>query len=1034
MPRLPPGLYDKLVDRAVEAALDDLESGLTEVSPLALDEAHDHLVVSVAARLRGALRAVRGENNADKLEAQVALANRLLDVLSTVPASGTDAEDTIPAPPLRLCAVLEAVEAPREARSPQRPEIPLRSSDLLINGKHDLSLGPQLRLEIESADRVDLLCSFVKWSGLRIIEDVLRDHLQRRPGSVRVLTTTYMGATERRALEALIEMGADVRVSYDRSRTRLHAKAWLLHRESGFSTAFVGSSNLSAAAVLDGLEWNVRLAQADNASILERFGTAFDQYWDDGSFRAYDPETFTDAIRGERRERAAPFLRFDIEPKSHQARILDELAAERAAGHSRNLVVAATGTGKTVVAALDYRRLRKQLNRARLLFVAHRREILEQSHRTFQVALRDGGFGERLGDGQVPDEWTHVFANIQSLTPERVEALAPDAFDVVIVDEFHHAAAASYDRLLQKLAPKVLVGLTATPERTDGKSVLEWFDGRIASEIRLWEALDHSLLCPFQYFGIGSAPDLRGVKWSRGRYDPSALSNVYTADHVFALRVLQETQKKVADISSMRALGFCVDLAHARFMTEQFVSRGVQARMVSGKSSSAERDQVLRALDAGDVQVVFTVDLFNEGVDVPKVDTILFLRPTESATVFLQQLGRGLRHADGKEVCTVLDFIGHAHKRFRFDARYRAIVGGTRRELERHVQSGFPALPAGCFIHLDELAQQAVLENVRKVVGSKQEALAEELRAMAVDGEPTLPEFLARTQTDLEDLYAKECCWTSLRRRAGLHGAPADTWEAVVERALSRMLHIDDDRLEHFAALLDVATPPMGNASDAYQRLLYVALGQMRRSFDGLGAFWEQLWQRPWLREEMLALLGILQDRRRHLSGRMAPPLDDVALRLHGTYSRDEIFAAFDERNKNGGVLRTQSGIHNVKSRRTELLFVELEKSEKHYSPSTLYNDFPITRTRFRWESQSAAHAETPAGRRYLAARAGAEQKVVLFVRQRRKDSRGHTLPYLCLGLCTYGGHAGAKPMRIDWELDAAMPAWWFQETKAAGG
>lgn len=218
MPRLPPGLYDKLVDRAVEAALGDIESGLSQVSQLAQNEAHDHLVVAVAARLRAALCAVRGENVSDKLEGQVALANRVLDVLSAVPSSGTDANDAIPTPPLRLSAVLEPAESPREPRSPQRPNIPLRCSDLLINGKHDLSLGPQLRLEIESADRVDLLCSFVKWSGLRIIEDVLRDHLQRRPGSVRVLTTTYMGATERRALEALIEMGAEVRVSLQSRR------------------------------------------------------------------------------------------------------------------------------------------------------------------------------------------------------------------------------------------------------------------------------------------------------------------------------------------------------------------------------------------------------------------------------------------------------------------------------------------------------------------------------------------------------------------------------------------------------------------------------------------------------------------------------------------------------------------------------------------------------------------------------------------------------------------------------------------------
>ena len=382
----------------------------------------------------------------------------------------------------------------------------------------------------------------------------------------------------------------------------------------------------------------------------------------------------------------------------------------------------------------------------------------------------------------------------------------------------------------------------------------------------------------------------------------------------------------------------------------------------------------------------------------------------------------------------MLDFIGHAHKRFRFDTRYRAIVGGTRRELERNVESGFPALPGGCFIHLDAVAQSVVLENVRKVVGGKQQALAEELRTLAAEGEPTLPQFLTRTGTDLEDLYAKGHCWTSLRRRAGLHPHAPDAWDTVVERALSRMLHIDDDRLERFLDLLSADTPPEPNDKDAYQRLLYVALGQMRQSFHALAEFWQTLWRRPWLRAEVRALLQLLRDQRRHLYKPLPAPLDDVPVRVHATYARDEVFAAFDERNKNHGVLRTQSGIHDVKRRRTELLFVELEKSDKHYTASTLYKDFPISRARFRWETQSAAHPDTPAGRRYLAATKGAEQKVLLFVRQRRTDSRGQTSPFLCLGLCTYAGHSGAKPMQIDWELQEPMPAWFFQATKVAGG
>ena len=904
----------------------------------------------------------------------------------------------------------------------------------MVNARHDLSLGPQLCLEIASADRIDLLCSFVKFSGVRIVQDALQERLRRRPGSVRVLTTTYMGATERRALDALRDMGACVRVSYDRGRTRLHAKAWLLHRDSGFSTGFVGSSNLSSSAVLDGLEWNVRLAQTDNAAILQKFRAAFEQYWADGDFRDYDPDTFSRAVRETKRERAADLLRFEIEPKPHQRRILEELEAERAYGHRRNLVVAATGTGKTVVAALDYKRLRSSLPRARLLFVAHRKEILQQSASTFRVALRDNGFGELLGGGDVPSEWTHVFANIQSLNAERLESIAPDRFDVVIVDEFHHAAAASYERVLRHLQPSILLGLTATPERADGQSVLDWFDGRIASEIRLWEALDQGLLCPFQYFGIGGAPDLRGVKWSRGQYDRNALSNVYTADHMFALRVLQETQAKVRDVGSMRALGFCVDLAHARFMTEQFSNRGIAAKMVSGETAKAERESTLRQLSAGKLQVVFTVDLFNEGVDVPSVDTILFLRPTESATVFLQQLGRGLRLSERKEVCTVLDFIGHANRRFRYDARYRAILGGTRRELEQRVVAGFPSLPAGCFVRLDEQASKAVLDNVRAAIGSGRASLVEDLRAMAKEEEPTLPRFLERAGIDLDDVYGKDWCWTTLCRKAGLRPEEPVEGDAVIERSFSRMLHLDDDRIDAFLAILDRDEPPTADPEDAYQRLLFVDTGHMRRPYEEMGAVWTHLWARPWLRDELVDLLRLLRDSRRHIARPLSGRLASLPLRLHGTYARDEVFAAFDERTKKNGVKRTQGGIYNVQAWTTELLFVELEKSEKNYSPTTLYNDYPVTSRLFRWESQSTAHDATPAGQRYLAATPSSEQEVLLFVRPRRKDARGHTLPYLCLGQCDIAGYEGRKPMRIDWNLRDEMPAAFFQETKVIGG
>jgi superfamily II DNA or RNA helicase/HKD family nuclease len=1032
VPALEPGLYDRLITLGLAQDLQAVAAELKTTALLTPDDSHLIIGRTLQRRLIHALDSLTGD---DRLARQVELANDVLSLLLTVtPKAGALESDRVPDSPERLLAILELAPPPAKPRAPKRPNTSLSSSELLVNGRHELSLGPELALELGSADRVDLLCSFVKWSGLRIVDAPLQELLRRRPQSVRLLTTTYMGSTEQRALERLVELGAAVRVSYDESRTRLHAKAWLLHRRSGFSTAFVGSSNLSSSAVLDGLEWNVRLSQIDNPAILAKFEATFRQYWDDGEFRNYDPNEFREAIANQQRHRVSHLLRFDLRPRPHQQQILDELAAERGYGHSRNLVVAATGTGKTVVAALDYKRLRGGLDRARLLFVAHRREILDQSRTTFQVALADGAFGELLGDGQVPTAWEHVFANIQSLSAERLATIAADHFDVVIVDEFHHAASDSYDRLLAHVRPKFLLGLTATPERADGQSVLRWFDGRIASEMRLWTALEQLLLCPFQYFAIGAGPNLSGVQWTRGRYDTRALSNVYTADHLFALRVLQETHAKVRDIKKMRALGFCVDLAHAAFMVKQFEEHGVVATVLSGGSSSVERERVIRGLRSGAIQIVFTVDLFNEGVDLPEVDTLLFLRPTESATVFLQQLGRGLRRSEGKECCTVLDFVSPVDRRFRFDLRYRAIVGGTRRQLEQQVAQGFPALPSGCFIHLDEHAREVVLANVRAALGSKHRGLVEDLRGLARDGAvPTLAEFLVATQTDLEDVYASDWTWTRLRRAAGIEASETDVSENSVERALARMLHIDDDRLEAFTGLLDRPTPPAADPADPYQRMLFALIGYYRAPYDQLSAAWSTLWQRPWLRAELLELLNVLRDRRRARPQPLDGRLGDLPLRVHGTYSRDEVFAAFDQRDSKNQLKRTQGGIFDVKARQTELLFVELEKSEHDYTPTTLYNDYPVTPQQFHWDSQAGCHPGTPAGKRYLNATPGSTQEVLLFVRRRRKDERGLTLPYLLLGPCDLLEHSGERPMQIEWRLRTPMPAWFFQAHRVAG-
>ncbi len=591
---------------------------------------------------------------------------------------------------------------------------------LLVNGRDQPRVGHEIARELESADQVDLLCAFVKWQGLRVLETQIH-RLLERGSPLRVITTTYMGATDRRAIDALAEAGAKVKVSYETRTTRLHAKAWIFKRDSGFTTAYIGSSNLSRSALLDGLEWNVRVSGTEQPDILRTFESTFDNYWEDPGFEDYDPsrdgERFDAAIAMERGETAEPLIEISglyVRPWPYQQEVLESLDAERKLHDRwRNLVVMATGTGKTVVSALDYQRLRSEGEVDSLLFVAHREEILQQSLRTFRAVMRDGSFGEMFVGGSRPTEWRHVFSSIQSLSRLDLEELDPDRFSMVIVDEFHHAEAQTYERVLQYLRPRVLLGLTATPERADGKDATRWFDGRVAAELRLWEAIDRGLLSPFQYFGLHDDVDLQDVSWRRGRYDLEQLNSIYTGDTARALKIIQAVRDKVPDVRAMRALGFCVGKDHARFMAERFNLSGIPSAAVTADTPREERREALRDLRDGDLKVLFAVDLFNEGVDVPQIDTVLFLRPTESATVFLQQLGRGLRLADDKACLTVLDFIGQQNARFRFDKRFSALTGARGKRLEDAVSQEFPYLPAGCHIELDRVASNLVLDNIR---------------------------------------------------------------------------------------------------------------------------------------------------------------------------------------------------------------------------------------------------------------------------------------------------------------------------------
>jgi len=1023
------GLYEVLITEAIESRLRDLDGRLrARRDSLGAAEAADRIALHLGRVVR---RTVSGFDDSDRVAMSVRLARRVLEEIDNLILGA----ETAPDAPIDPGMMLRAIEGRRPDGTVEtipEPLIPLLDTTLLTNSPGEPRVGMQILAEIHSAEQIDVVMAFIRLSGIRPLLDALGAHCAKG-GQLRVLTTTYTGSTEPRALDALRDAGAKVLVSYDTNSTRLHAKAWLFHRRSGFSTAYIGSSNLTHSAQISGLEWNVRVSGARNPDVIDKVSAVFETYWHSGDFVSYEPGEF--ASRLERNPDPGAFtwlspLEVRLEP--FQERLLEQIELSRTLGHHRNLLVSATGTGKTVMAAVDFARLRPALGRSRLLFVAHRTEILEQSMATFRHALRDHTFGELWVGGRRPRLFEHVFASIQSLNATGFRDLDPDRFDVVIVDEFHHAAAQSYQALLEHVRPMELLALTATPERSDGLALLGWFDGRIAAELRLWDAIDRHHLSPFHYYGVHDGMDYREVPWRRGRgYDVSGLSNLFTADDHWARRVLSHLLGRIDDHGKMRALGFCVSVEHARFMARVFQEAGVAATAVWADSPDRERRAALADLAAQRVNVVFSVDLFNEGIDVPVVDTLLFLRPTDSPTLFLQQLGRGLRLSPDKTVCTVLDFVGSHRKEFRFDRRFRALLGGSRKDLIRHIETGFPFLPAGCHMEMDRVAEEIILRNIREAVPYHWTAKVEELRRFARPGVTVgLAPFLEFTELDLEDVYTGTKTWSDLKADAGLELLPPGPRESVLRRAIGRLLHVDDlVRITAYRRFLSSNTgPDCASLSVRDQRLLRMlavsiadrALGRATTLQEACSLIWEH----PQVRAEVLELLEVLEKNVDHVHVSLTVD-SNVPLLVHARYSRIEILAAFGV----GEFVRVapwQAGVFRAREAGADLLVFTLDKTTGQFSPTTRYHDYAVSPELIHWESQSGTRADSETGRRYQNHLAMGSS-VMLFARLRSDDRA-----FWFLGSATYESHESECPMAVTWRLHHSLPGDLFASFAAA--
>lgn len=1029
------GLYDRLVDERLSTELASLiQANQASVQALSGEERSARLAEAFVKILVGILDELEpDEAGTPREQAQMAVIAGLLGLLR----KEYRAADTPNWP--RPLSALRSIH--RQSAPFVPPATGVLRPWLFTAGRADPSLLADLRAELDSANQVDILVSFIKWSGVRKLMDrfeagAVTDAAGVPRRRVRILTTTYMGATEARAVLALANLpGVTVKVSYDTRRTRLHAKAWLFHRATGFGTAFVGSANISNAALIGGLEWTVKFTQAAQADLYVAAQAQFESLWNDPEFELFDPNSEADLRRlsAALAEEGRPAdqgetVFFDLTPKAYQVEMLNRLARERELGRTRNLLVAATGTGKTVVAALDYRALcQKQGGQPRLLFVAHRVEILRQAMVTYRQALRDPAFGEVLAEGHAPTSYDHLFASIQSVgSAGLLERFGPDYWHTVVIDECHHLPALSFDAFARGVKPKFLLGLTATPLRADGKPIAEYFDprpdNRPAVELRLWHALDQQLLSPFEYYGTADETDLSEVKWNGSATEIADLDRVISGDHIRARLVIQAMQKYCSDLKGLRALSFCVSVRHAEFMAEQFKAAGLAAVSVTGGTDREVRQGIPGKLASGQIQIVCTCDLYNEGVDLPDVNTLLLLRPTQSPVLFEQQLGRGLRLAPGKESCLVLDFVGRYREEFRFDQLLQVMTGLPKRRLIEDLEHGFPTLPPACHISFDRVAGERVLASLKFIARQTWPRLARELQGYAAMKGPSnvsLANFLNDQALELPDIYRanRDGGWTALRRSAGLlPGDPTDK-EAYLGRRFADLLHSNDPLALRLWRVLAEGGSQAWDKLDATQRrriqmLAYQLFSDIKDKMSGR-EFLERLEAHRYLKEE----LGELSD---FLAAGTELPVRQIPgfpqgwpLLLYGRYEIREILTAVGWLNESRRTPH-QSGKVVLEDEKIECLFVTLDKAEG-YHERIAYRDYAISAENFHWQTQNNAGPDTPAGRRYIESPENG-WRFFLFVRENKEAA------YCAIGPATKVHIEGDRPMSLHWKLEVPLP------------
>lgn len=914
-----------------------------------------------------------------------------------------------------------------------RPITSLVHSSLFTGSNGSVDMLSELRKEIMSCDEICLLVSFIKRSGLILIYDYLK-RFTANGHKLKVITTTYMGASDFSAIKQLSLLpNTSIKISYNSESDRLHAKAYLFIRNSGFHTSYIGSSNLSEPALTKGLEWNIKVTQTELPDIISSIRNSFNTYWEDTRFETFSPglddKRLKAALNGSSEIQAIDYSVLDlIHAHNYQEEILEKLRIEREIHHHyKNLVVAATGTGKTVIAAFDFKRYLDENPNAKFLFVVHREEIIKQACSTFRAVLRDENFGEMWYGSNEPSSYTQLFASKDMLNNRLDQLNLPDTYyDYIIFDEAHHIVADTYQKIIHKFKPNIFLGLTATPERMDGQDILKYFDDTISAEIRLDTALNNNLLCPFHYYGITDNVDLNAVKWERGHYDVSELSHIYRANDRRTSVIFSSLEKYLPDYDKVSALCFCVDIEHAKYMQAKFTLAGLKSQVLTSDNSE-NRARYLQQLKAKTINYLFVVDMFNEGVDIPSVDTILFLRPTESLTIFIQQLGRGLRKETGKDFVTVLDYVGHCKNEFNYVDRFRSLIGKTSMSVSEEFKKDFPHLPLNCKITLEPKAKEYILENINYSIKSLNDVKIVQMInnfSRNHDMPLNLINFTKVYNVDLSVLY-KGRTWNSLCNSAGIT-TNFSRFNPMLSRAVYKKW-LSVDSFSYFTFIENLSTNGFKvdyNNFSPKEKLLalmfYYDLFQNENVYGSLQDMFDALSNDQEFAEEISQIMFILKSNCKVLEECDNSVLkNSFPLMLHAQYTKDEIFVA----------LRTSSlekkstcreGVERNKAMKIEAMFVDIIK-DREAGSNTNYNDYAISNDLFHWETQNKVSPESPAGLNYI----NQTQTMLLFVRQQQTfpDDSTRTMGYVYLGQVFLKSYSGSKPMQIIWKLKDPIPA-----------